>query len=67
MGIKQFNKQIADKGIAAELVKGDGYFYFVGEAIDETKVDSSVMVYAFRHLTLDQWWEELRSRIDERK
>lgn len=64
MGIKQFNKQIADKGIAAELVKGEGYFYFVGDAIT---VDSSVMVYAFRHLTLDQWWEELRSRIDERK
>jgi hypothetical protein len=59
MNLEQFNTHIANKGIKAELVEGEGYFYFVGEDVDLAKT-TSVYVYAFDHLSLSQWETELR-------
>lgn len=64
MQLRTINKAIASKGIAVELVKGDGYFYFVGEAVENADT-SSVMVFRLNDLTLDQWMEELDSIIAE--
>ena len=64
MQLRTINKAIASKGIDVELVKGDGYFYFVGEAVENADT-SSVMVFRLNDLTMDQWMEELDSIIAE--
>lgn len=55
--IKNVNERIADKGI--ELVKGNGYFYFVvlDGFPDNTFVPDSVMVNSVRQLSLAAWME----------
>lgn len=60
------NKKIAERGIKAELVKGDGYFYFVGDDLG-LEYTSSVMVNRINQLTLDQWMEELDAMLAEHK
>lgn len=54
------NKELKRLGYKYELVKGEGYFYFVGEDNDLT----SVYVYTLNDLTLDRWVEELESRVN---
>jgi len=52
------NKAIASLG-DIELVKGNGYFYFVGNSVS---VDAGgVYVYGIKELTLDQWVEEAKA------
>lgn len=60
--LETVNAAIAAKGIAAELVKGAGYFYFVGDAV-ENAFTTSVYVYRVYHLPLDQWLAELDAII----
>ena len=57
--LKTVNAAIAAKGIAAELVQGEGYLYFVGDAVDGAYT-TSVAVCRLNHLTLDQWLAELK-------
>lgn len=56
--LKQVNKAIVAKGIAAELVKGEGYYYFIGDAVDGA-FTTSVGVYRLNQLPLEQWLAEL--------
>lgn len=64
MQLRTVNKAIAARGIDAELVHGEGYFYFVGSAVENAD-STSVMVFRLNDLTLDQWMEELDSAIEE--
>ena len=58
--IAQVNKAIESLG-EIELVKGRGYFYFVGESVS---VDASgVYVNAIGQLTLEQWVNEAKEVI----
>jgi len=50
--LKSINKGLAPKGV--ELVKGEGYFYFVGSSLDSLP-STSVMVYRLNQLTKEQW------------
>ena len=60
--LKSVNKSIKSLGYDAELIKGDGYFYFIGTDVTEWE-GSSVMVYRLNELSLDSWIEELRSLL----
>ena len=53
------NKAIAAAGIPAELVKGKGYFYFVGDTVD-TSVPG-VYVNALNELSVESWIEEAKA------
>ncbi len=58
----QVNKEIAKLG-QIELVKGNGYFYFVGDSVS---VDASgVYVNSIGQLTLDQWIDEAKAVLQE--
>lgn len=64
MQLRTVNKVIANRGIDAELVHGEGYFYFVGDAVEHAET-ASVMVFRLNDLTLEQWMEELDSIVTE--
>lgn len=52
------NKAIAHLG-DIELVKGEGYFYFIGN--DVSVHASGVYVYTINELPLDRWVEEAQA------
>ena len=54
------NKAIAHLG-KIELVKGEGYFYFIGDDVNVWA--ESVYVYRLNELTLERWIEEAKSVI----
>jgi hypothetical protein len=60
MNITVVNKALAPLG-DIKLVKGDGYFYFIGEAVS---LDASgVYVYSLKELTLSRWIEEAQAAM----
>lgn len=60
--LKTVNKKIASLGINAELIKGDGYFYFWGKDVELCR-STSVMVNQLNCLSIDQWMEELKGFV----
>ncbi len=57
--LKVVNEELKKRGHRAELMKGDGYFYFSGpEAADW--LDRTVKARTINSLTLKQWVEEYR-------
>ena len=64
--LRQINDAIRDRGIRAVLMKGRGYFYFTGPAV-ELASSTSVWVYQLNELTLPQWMAELDKVIGESK
>jgi hypothetical protein len=60
--INKVNQALKDQKITAELVRGDGYFYFVGDSLDISK-SSSVYVYHLNSLTVEDWVEECKQRL----
>lgn len=57
------NKALAAAGIDAELVKGRGYFYFAGSAVDCAKEQGVYGVFRLSDLSVTQWVEEARSKL----
>ena len=57
------NKALAAAGIDAELVKGRGYFYFVGSDMDYAKEQGVYGVFRLSDLSVTQWVEEARSKL----
>jgi hypothetical protein len=57
--ISTVNRALQAEGIDAELVRGDGYFYFVGPDV-ELASTTSVMVYRLNQLSLSGWLYEAR-------
>lgn len=62
ISIKSVNKKIQALNIKAELVKGEGYFYFVGDDV-EISESTSVMVPRITDLPLDGWISELNEIV----
>lgn len=60
--IASINATIAARGIAAELVKGEGYYYFMGAAVEGAET-TMVMVTRLRALTEKEWMGELDAFI----
>ena len=65
--MKAINEELAKRGVAARLEKGDGYFYFSGgEARDG--LDKTVNAPSLSSLSLEQWiaeFERLTKLNDE--
>lgn len=61
--LKAVNKEIKKLVLDCELVKGSGYYYFCGSAVEIAK-DTSVHVNTLNQLTLDEWIEELRNKLE---
>ena len=61
--LRQVNAELARQGIAAELVKGAGYFYFTGEAVQYAAEQGVYGVYRPNELSLAQWVQEARNRM----
>jgi len=59
------NKALAAAGIDAELVKGDGYFYFVGQDVELAREQGVYGVFRLNDLSLEQWVEEARQRMQD--
>jgi|DEB0MinimDraft_6_1074348.scaffolds.fasta_scaffold14713_2 hypothetical protein len=60
--LKKVNAAIQKIEDGWELVKGEGYFYWV-HPTDLSYLDlSTVSVYRLNHLTLDQWIDEFVNR-----
>ena len=58
--MNKINKELSKLG-KIELVKGNGYFYFIGDDVD---IDiSGVYVNSLNQLTLKQWIEEAKGRL----
>lgn len=57
------NKALAAAGIDAELVKGRGYFYFVGSDMDCAEEQGVYGVFRLSDLSVTQWVEEARSKL----
>lgn len=60
--IRAVNAAIAAAGLSAELVRGRGYFYFIGADVERAPA-TSVLVYHLSALTVDGWLRELRDII----
>ena len=57
------NKALAAAGIDAELVKGRGYFYFVGSDMDYAEEQGVYGVFRLSDLSVTQCVEEARSKL----
>ena len=57
--LRQFNAALKKAGVPAELVKGPGYFYFVGAELP------SIYTNAFNHCPPSVWQAELDAVIAE--
>ena len=64
--LKQINAAIRERGIDAVLMKGRGYFYFSGPAV-ELASSTSVWVYQLDELTVPQWLAELDQIVSKPK
>ena len=60
--LRTVNKAIASKGWNMELVKGNGYFYFIGD--DASMSMSGVYVNFLNDLTLADWITEAKEHLD---
>lgn len=63
--LKAVNKELARLHISAELVKGDGYFYFSGEDVELAQEQGVYGVFRLNDLSLEQWVEEARQRMQD--
>jgi hypothetical protein len=59
--LRRINKELAVRGHKEELVRGHGYFYFVGGESFRWRTQS-VLVFRLRQLTLECWMSE-RDRL----
>lgn len=62
MHIKTVNKALAQAGIRAELVRGDGYFYFWGPDMDLARETGVYGVHRLNDLPLSLWIQEAQAR-----
>lgn len=63
--LKRVNNHLAQLGFNVELVKGDGYFYCIGEDVDGA-YSTSIYTYRLNDLDMDRWVFEVRSIIESK-
>lgn len=57
------NKALAHAGIKAELVRGEGYFYFVGDDVDLSEEQGVYGVYRLSELSVERWVQEAKDKM----
>ena len=60
--INRINKNLKILG-DIQLVKGEGYFYFVGDSVNVSA--NGVYVYRLNELPLERWIEEAKAVLEE--
>lgn len=67
--IKSINKVFQEDNLPVELVKGEGYFYFIFDAIETHNVYETKSIYTVRlsDMTKDRWIDEGRTFAQETK
>ena len=60
MKIRTINHAIKDAGLRMELIKGRGYFYFIGPDVNPHA--EGVYVFTLNQLSVSQWVQEARER-----
>lgn len=65
--LKSVNAAIKARGGREQLVRGDGYHYFIGGVADELASYPSIYVCYTSHFTLEQWLSEWESMVAESK
>jgi hypothetical protein len=60
------NQAVAKLGHKEKLVKGKGYYYWVGGRATRFKT-SGVYVFRLNQLTLKQWVDDLKDKIKDSK
>lgn len=61
--INQVNKALKAAGIDAELLRGEGYFYFSGKAMDVVQEQGVYGVYRLNELSVERWVAEAQGKI----
>jgi hypothetical protein len=61
----KINKALAEAGLRGELVKSTGYFYFSGPSFDHCREQGVYGVHRLGDLTVEQWVQEARSKVEE--
>lgn len=65
MQLRTINKALDAKYPGLELVKGHGYFYFMGAGMEMISQETGVYTSKLNDLTLDQWLGEADRRMSE--
>lgn len=66
--VSQVNKAIAKAGITGlELIRGEGYFYFIGPNISHAMTTSSVYCCYLNQQTVEAWVGDAQRCADEIK
>ena len=63
--LKRVNKRLSQLGLNVELVKGDGYFYCIGDDV-EGAYSTSIFTYRLNDLDMERWVSEVRSIIESK-
>ena len=61
--INRINQALLDADIQAEICRGEGYFYFMGSAMDYTQEQGVYGVWNLGELTVEEWVEEARKKM----
>lgn len=63
--IKSINMALADAGIDCEIVKGRGYFYFTGNAVDLAREQGVYGITRLNGYSIEQWVAVARERCSK--
>jgi hypothetical protein len=66
LSLKTINAELAKRSSKALLVKGDGYFYFVGVEADDW-LDRTIRVPTLQSLSLEQWIDEFQKLSEQNR
>lgn len=61
--IKQVNEALKAEGIDAEIVRGDGYFYFFGPSMDLANEQGVYGVVRLSDMSVERWVQEAKDRL----
>lgn len=61
--LKQVNAALKAEGIDAELVRGQGYFYFTGKAMDVASEQGVYGVSRLGELSVERWVAEAKAKM----
>lgn len=65
MNIKTVNKAIQKHFPKVKLVKGNGYYYIIGEGT-ETLPRTGIYVYALNRISIDAWVNEVKNLMNKK-
>lgn len=63
----QVTRALEKAGFKAELVRGDGYWYFFGDDAESLTEQGVYGVYRIGELSVERWVEEFKSRKEASK